>query len=79
MAEQLLAGFAQKAATAVGVAPEKVQSMIKQAEEIMADGKVTPQEVEMKIAEIARAHGVPANLIDTAVSMVMGHINSTKK
>ncbi len=79
IAENLFAGVAAKVAGAVGIAPEKMQALITQAEEMMADGKITPEEVEMKIAELARAHGVPANLVDTAVSMVMGHINSTKR
>ena len=79
MAEELVAGVAQKMATSAGVPPEKIQSLIAQAKEIMADGKISPDEVTAKISLLATEHGVPDHLVETATSLVMNHINSTKK
>jgi hypothetical protein len=74
MAGGLLGDSAQKLAAVVGLSPEKVEELIAQAKGLVGDASLSAEALKTKLTTLATDHGVPANFVETAVSMVMGQV-----
>lgn len=71
--DKLMGSAAQAAASATGIAPASMQTLIAEAQRLMADGTITKEEIIAEIGKLATTHGVPAGVLDTVVDTVMGH------
>ena len=65
------AAMATKLTAATGINQGMIESMVKKAQEIMAEGKFTPDEVKQQLSVLALDVGVPPQYVDTAIAAVM--------
>ncbi len=59
-----------KAAQQLGITPQALDEFAKEAQALLADGKITPEEVEPKLLALGQAKGIPPQAIQMAMKMM---------
>lgn len=59
-----------KAAQQLGISPAVLDEFAREAQALLADGKLTPDEIEMELKKLAAAKGIPQQAIDMAMGML---------
>ncbi len=59
-----------KAAQQLGISPAILDDFAREAQEILADGKITPDEVKAKLSALGAAKGIPQQAIDMALKLM---------
>jgi hypothetical protein len=59
-----------KAAQQLGISATALDEFAKEAQEILADGKITADEVKTKLSALGAAKGIPQQAIDMALKMM---------
>ena len=59
-----------KAAQQLGISPAVLDEFAREAQALLADGKLTPDEIEMELKKLAAAKGIPQQAIDMSMGML---------
>jgi threonine synthase len=69
-AELGVAEIIKKQIAHLGVSPKLIEEFTKDTQDILADGKITKEEVIAKIRELAEAKGIPASVSGAVAGMI---------
>lgn len=59
-----------KAAQQLGISPQALDEFGQEAQKLLADGKLTPQEIEAELTKLGEAKGIPPQAIQMAMKMM---------
>jgi hypothetical protein len=65
-------GVLKKLSDMTGISPAAIQEFSGKAKEIMADGKLSPDEAKQALDALAAKVGIPENIADGVVDKIMG-------
>lgn len=65
-----MAGLKAAAAAKLGISTTALDEFETEAKAILADGKITPAEIEGRIAALAESKGIPAEVVQMALKMM---------
>ncbi len=65
-----LTALKAKAAQQLGVSPAALDEFEVEAKALLADGKLTPQEIESELVKLANAKGIPPQAIQMAMQLM---------
>jgi hypothetical protein len=65
-----LAALKAKAAQKLGVSPAVLDEFEAEAKTLLADGKLTPQEMETELVKLAQKKGIPPQAIQMAMQLM---------
>ena len=69
---EALTGIKEKLATEFGISPALLDEFTTEAHVLLADGKISPDEVGAEIAKLAAAKGIPPQAVEMAQKMLGG-------
>lgn len=59
-----------KAAQQLGISPAALDEFAQEAQALLADGKLSPDEIEAELSKLAASKGIPQQAIDMAMGML---------
>lgn len=59
-----------KAAQQLGITPQALDEFAQEAQAMLADGKISPEEVEPKLLALGQSKGIPPQAIQMAMKMM---------
>lgn len=65
-----LTALKAKAAQQLGVSPAALDEFEAEAKALLADGKLTPQEIETELVKLANSKGIPPQAIQMAMQLM---------
>lgn len=71
-----LSALKAKAAQQLGISPQALDEFEAEAKALLADGKLTPQEIEAELVKLAQAKGIPQQAIDMAMQVMKQKMGS---